>query len=52
MKRNFIYRYLILLVVLILCAGLVWYLSRMTDLPAEDAVLARADGVCWLGGQI
>lgn len=41
MNRKFILRYLILIAILVICAGVAWYLTNASQAPAEDAVLAR-----------
>lgn len=41
MNRKFILRYLILIVILVICAGVAWYLTNSSQIPADDAVLAR-----------
>ena len=42
MNRDYLRRYLLLILVLIICAGVAWYLTNATGLPADDAVLAKA----------
>lgn len=44
MKPDMMKRYLILLAVLVICAGAAWYLVNASDQPAEDAVLAYGKG--------
>jgi predicted Co/Zn/Cd cation transporter (cation efflux family) len=39
MDSKFLIRYIILLVVLLICAGLAWYLTTQAQVPS-DAVLA------------
>lgn len=34
-------RYLLLILVLIICAGVAWYLTSASGVPADDAVLAK-----------
>lgn len=41
MNRKFILGYLILLVILIICAGAAWYLTNLPKEPVEDAVLVE-----------
>lgn len=42
MNEKFLRRYLILIAVLVLCAGVVWFMANSSKTPADDAVLARA----------
>ena len=41
MNRDYLRRYLLLILVLIICAGVAWYLTNAAGHPAEDAVLAK-----------
>lgn len=41
MNQKLMVRYLILIGVLIICAGAVWYIRSTSEQPAEDAVLAE-----------
>lgn len=41
LNRDYLRRYLLLILVLIICAGVVWYLTNAAGLPADDAVLAK-----------
>lgn len=43
-------RYLILLAVLVVCAGAAWYFTNASAKPAQDAVLAYLDGGA--GGEV
>lgn len=42
MGRKFLTRYLILVAVLVVCAGVAWYVRTSAENPKEGAVLARA----------
>ena len=39
--RDYLRRYLLLILVLIICAGVAWYLTSASGVPADDAVLAK-----------
>lgn len=41
LNRDYLRRYLLLILVLIICAGVAWYLTNAAGLPADDAVLAK-----------
>ena len=43
MKPDMMKRYLILLAVLVICAGAAWYFTNASAKPAQDAVLAYLD---------
>lgn len=43
MKQKFLIRYLILIGILLVCAGGVWYWSEHSKTPSANAVLARAE---------
>lgn len=40
MKQKFLVRYLILITILCMCAGIAWKLVQRPDPPTADAVLA------------
>ena len=41
MNRDYLRCYLLLILVLIICAGVAWYLTSTSGMPADDAVLAK-----------
>lgn len=43
MERKMMTRYLILIVILIICAGAAWYFTNRPSEPVDNAVLACAD---------
>ena len=45
LNRDYLRRYLLLILVLIICAGVAWYLTNMSGMPADDAVLAKKPAV-------